>query len=81
MKKGLRYVVLGLILGISVPAFVGTFSAKEVKGYSAESSLPTTIDLNDCSASDIRSYYSDLNGKTASELQGTNLLKHLMSNY
>ena len=78
MKKGLRYVVLGLILGISVPAFVGTFSSnKEVKGYSVESTLPTTIDLNDCSASDIRSYYSDLNGKSASELQGTNLLKHL----
>ncbi len=47
-----------------------------VEGYST-SSLPTTIDLNDTSAANIRSYYSSLNNKTTSERQGNNLLKNL----
>lgn len=49
---------------------------KNVEGYST-SSLPTTIDLNDTSDANIRSYYSNLNGLSQSERQGTNLLKNL----
>lgn len=49
---------------------------QEVNAYSA-SSLPATIDLNDCSESTIRNYYSDLNNLDTSERQGTNLLKRL----
>ncbi|MBR0294978.1 MAG: endonuclease [Bacilli bacterium] len=48
----------------------------KVDAYDA-SSLPTTIDLNDTSSSDIRSYYSSLSSLSTSERQGTNLLKNL----
>ena len=51
-------------------------STKEVSGYST-SELPTTIDLNDTSASKIRSYYSSLNSLAENERKGTNLLKNL----
>ena len=63
---------LGLFIGLSSPSQ----KIEEVQGYSA-SSLPTTIDLNDTSASNIRSYYSSLNNLSQSERQGTNLLKNL----
>lgn len=43
----------------------------------SSSSLPTTIDLNDNSESEIRNYYSSLNSLSASERQGDNLLKNL----
>lgn len=39
--------------------------------------FPTTIDLNDCSDDEIRSYYSSFNNMSAEELSGTNLLKNL----
>lgn len=62
---------LGVVLGITKNT-----TKEEVEGYNA-SSLPTTIDLNDASASNIRSYYSSLNNLSTSERQGTNLLKNL----
>ena len=67
-----------LPLAMAVGALFGAAKtvAKEVSGYST-SSLPTTIDLNDTSASNIRSYYSSLNSLATSERQGTNLLKNL----
>lgn len=37
----------------------------------------TTIDLNDCSTSDIKSYYSSLTSKSTSQKQGKNLLINL----
>lgn len=69
---------------LSMTLLVGLFTAfslKEkqevvVEGYST-SSLPTTIDLNDTSEANIRSYYSSLNNKSTSERQGNNLLKNL----
>ncbi len=61
---------LGVFVGLSKPI------SEETKGYDA-ASLPTTIDLNDTSASTIRSYYSSLNNLKQSERQGTNLLKNL----
>ena len=60
----------GILLGVSKN------NQKEVSGYSV-SSLPTTIDLNDTSASNIRSYYSSLNSLAQNERKGTNLLKNL----
>lgn len=62
---------LGVLLGV-----LKSPKSEQVSGYSA-SSLPTTIDLNDTSEANIRSYYSSLNNKTQSERQGTNLLKNL----
>lgn len=76
MKKSLRLLIIAGIGALSVPAFVGVFNTKEVSAYSA-ASLPTTIDLNDTTASNIRSYYSTLNNLSTSERQGTNLLKNL----
>ena len=77
MKKSLRYVALGGIIALSIPAFL--FVSKNigsVKAYTV-SELPTTIDLNDTSSSNIRSYYSSLNSLATSQRQGTNLLKNL----
>lgn len=48
----------------------------ETLGYT-NSSLPTTIDLNDNSEEEIKEYYSDLSELSSSELQGENLLKNL----
>lgn len=62
--------------GLSVALVNTSKDVKKVEGYSA-SSLPTTIDLNDTSAANIRSYYSSLNNKSTSERQGNNLLKNL----
>ena len=42
-----------------------------------KSSLPTTINLNDYSDEDIRSYYSNLNTLSSEERTGENLLKNL----
>ncbi|MBR4274937.1 MAG: endonuclease, partial [Bacilli bacterium] len=39
--------------------------------------LPSTIDLNDSTETEIRSYYSSLGSLSASERNGTNLLKNL----
>ena len=49
---------------------------KKVSAYSI-ANLPTTIDLNDNTAEEIRNYYSALNSLSATERQGTNLLKNL----
>ncbi len=77
MKKSLRFVTLGGILALSIPAFLAlSHNTKSANAYST-SSLPTTIDLNDTSAANIRSYYSSLNSLSTSERQGNNLLKNL----
>ena len=79
MKKNLLvYSLLGLALSLALgtPLVLNQKSAERVDGYSA-SPLPTTIDLNDTSAANIRSYYSALNSLDTSQRQGTNLLKNL----
>ena len=63
---------VGTIAGISL----FEKKAEKTDAYT-ESSVPTTIDLNDTSTADIRSYYSSLNDLSSSERQGTNLLKNL----
>ena len=72
-------IALLLPLAMAAGALLGARNTKvqEVSAYTSESSLPTTIDLNDTSASNIRSYYSSLNSLSTSERQGTNLLKNL----
>ena len=81
MKPFKKAVVCGT--SILVSAFIVgagiSFSlneSKKVEGYE-RSSLPTEIDLNDCSDTVIRNYYSSLNNLSQSERQGTNLLKNL----
>ena len=78
MKKHVfRIVTLSTIIALSVGLVVVTSgSYKEADAYN-ESALPTTINLNDCTEQEIRSYYSDLNAYSSSERQGTNLLKNL----
>lgn len=72
---------------VSILGLLGTFGAiiassanevwKGAEAYNATTTLPTTIDLNDSTDTEIRNYYNSLNGKSASELKGTNLLKNL----
>ena len=80
MKKYLKYLTpcLFLVAGIGF-SFVNkdiSFKTAEASSYTVNT-VPTTIDLNDTSVENIRSYYSSLNSKTTSERQGTNLLKLL----
>ncbi len=72
-------ITLLLPLALAAGALLGVKNSKtqEVSAYTSESSLPTTIDLNDTSASNIRSYYSSLNSLSTNERQGNNLLKNL----
>ena len=79
MKRQLLIVSILGLLGAS-GAIIANSASKVWKGaeaYNATTSLPTTIDLNDSTSSEIRSYYSSLNGLSSSELKGTNLLKNL----
>ena len=79
MKKPIIIVSILGLLGAS-GAIIAS-SANEVwkgaEAYNSTTSLPTTIDLNDSTSSEVRSYYSSLNGLSSSELKGTNLLKNL----
>ena len=65
-----------LVMGV----FLGNKQQKvlsaDASSYSV-TSVPTTIDLNDSTASEIRSYYSSLNSLGTTQRQGTNLLKNL----
>ena len=77
VKKAILPILgLSLVLGSSLVLAAKPKEAEQVSGYNA-SSLPTTIDLNDTTDSNIRSYYSSLNSLSQSERQGTNLLKNL----
>ena len=62
---------IGLTININMP-----HTEVDASNYSVNS-VPTTIDLNDASESDIRSYYASLNNLSTSERSGTNLLKNL----
>ena len=77
MKKIVAPAILVGILAFST-GFVLTQNKnyQQVDAYSI-ANLPTTIDLNDNTESEIRSYYSGLNSLGENERQGTNLLKNL----
>lgn len=80
MKKNLILASLTLLLSIgaiSASIFLNNKKTAEKADAYSVSSLPTTIDLNDTSEANIRSYYSSLNNLSTSERQGTNLLKNL----
>ena len=82
MKRNLIHILvasstLSLVAIGGITAFVHKDKMEKVEAYTHEDSCPTTIDLNDCTESQIRSYYSSLNNLSASERQGTNLLKNL----
>ena len=80
MKK--TFLGFGLVLSLSLVAGAVAVATRETpysvsaSSYSVRS-VPTTIDLNDTSESEIRSYYAGLNSLSTSERQGTNLLKNL----
>ena len=77
MKKQIVVVSLLSLLGVSLAiSLVHVSNRTKAEAYST-SSLPTTIDLNDCTDAEIRNYYSSLNSLSSSELKGTNLLKNL----
>ncbi len=77
-EKFAAFATLTLLAVASVPLFFNSDNEPvEVANAYSTSSLPTTIDLNDTSASNIRSYYSSLNNLSSSERQGNNLLKNL----
>ena len=82
MKKQITLVITLSMVAASLSA-AALFSINreldKADAYTSESSLPTTIDLNDTSAANIRSYYSSLNALSASEKSGNNLLKNLKS--
>ena len=71
--SAMAFMVAGTIAGISL----FEKKAEKADAYTTQSSCPTTIDLNDTSTANIRSYYSSLNNLSTSERQGTNLLKNL----
>ena len=78
MKKktlGISLILSGFALTLGA-FLIPSSNAEESLSYST-STLPTTIDLNDTSEANIRSYYSSLNNKSQSERQGSNLLKNL----
>ena len=59
--------LLPISLGLAVLFGIPAIKSEEVFGY-VESSLPSTIDLNDTSSSVIRSYYSNADGKNSNNL-------------
>ena len=80
-KTILKVVSASTIAALMAISVVGVIKAKEQAEKMScvlAVDLPTTnIDLNDSTESEIRSYYSSLDNKSESELQGTNLLKNL----
>ena len=77
-KHALKITTFTTVFALSIAlVVVKNQSYKDVNAYNRETTLPSTIDLNDCTAQQIRSYYSSLNSLSTSERQGTNLLKNL----
>ena len=76
-KHTFRIAALSTVFVLGISLIVATNKPyKENDAYSGTSPT-TTIDLNDYSESEIRTYYQNLNSLSVSERQGTNLLKHL----
>lgn len=73
--KNAIFLILSLLALGSCSTSLST--AKPAKNAYTGSSLPTTIDLNDCTEEEVRSYYSSLSSLSSSERKGTNLLKNL----
>ncbi len=76
-KSGLLLLLTSSMLLVNLSFFYKNETVKVNAEALSQSSLPTTLDLNDLDPSGIRGYYSDLTSKTEDELRGTNLLKNL----
>ncbi len=78
MKKHTLFLLplLSLPLSVMVFCYVNENKAEKANAYSA-TSLPETIDLNDCDSDTIKNYYSSLTNLAVEEKQGQNLLKNL----
>lgn len=77
MKKVFPLIPFALILPMLEEVSLETTSANAANKLYIRSDLPTTIVLKDYTRDEVRSYYSDLVGKDASQLNGDNLLKNL----
>ena len=79
MKKNILIKSLSLVglTSISIGCAVSAIIHKGSFCKTSAASLPTTIDLIDCTNDEIKSYYSSLSSLSESELSGTNLLKNL----
>ena len=71
--SAMSFMVAGTLIGVNQL----NKKLEKTDAYTHQTSCPTTIDLNDTSAANIRNYYSSLNNLSTSERQGTNLLKNL----
>ena len=76
MKKIIPIILTLNTAGAVFASFVIN-NAKQVVSAYGTASLPTTIDLNDCSSEEIKAYYSKLDSLETTEKQGNNLLKNL----
>lgn len=82
MKKVVNNIIVSL-LGATIAIGIGVSIAKNSKADEVDASnysvntVPTTIDCNDTTDANIRSYYSSLNSLATNQRQGTNLLKNL----
>ena len=74
-KKYFALIPTSLLLVLTGTIFLPT-KVSDAKAYSI-ASLPTSINLNDCTVEEIRAYYEPLTGLAESEKKGTNLLKNL----
>ena len=71
---------ISTIIGLSSLSLVLAIAGIKSRGILLKTnaaSLPSTIDLNDCTNEEIKNYYSSLSSLDESELSGTNLLKNL----
>ena len=79
MKKAIKF--LPLVAVVSALAVIA--ANKDNVGVNAanqlyeKGKLPTTIELNDCADTEVRTYYSALNSKPEDDRKGQNLLKSL----
>lgn len=69
---------IGLLTLSGLSLNLNSHEVSKAEAYSI-ANLPTTINLNDNSKTEIRNYYSYLNSLGSTERQGTNLLKNLKS--
>ncbi|MCQ2802229.1 MAG: endonuclease [Bacilli bacterium] len=79
MKKiGIYSLPLLFAFSLGCVAFLGEKPTNKTEASSyVLNTVPTNIDLNDCSDDEIREYYSNLNSLSNNEKSGTNLLKNL----
>ncbi|MFA7192835.1 MAG: endonuclease, partial [Bacilli bacterium] len=80
IKRNFTLLSLGFILA-SLFTFTNKISNKDAElalgAPPSSTSIPTTLNLNDNTESEVRSYYSSIDSLAVNERKGTNLLKNL----